>query len=84
MLKKRKQKKKKIVFISNSCWYLYNFRKKLIKDVIKENYEVLIIAPNDIYKKKLESFGFKVYPWSLNRSSLNPILELFSKKIIQI
>ena len=45
MLKKRKPKKKKIVFISNSCWYLYNFRKKLIKDVIKENYEVDLDCP---------------------------------------
>ena len=78
MLNKSKTKKKKIVFISNTCWYLYNFRNKLLKDVSKKNYEVLIIAPNDIYTKKLESFGYKIYNWHLNRSSLNPILEIFS------
>ena len=78
MLNKTYLKKKKIVFIANTCWYLYNFRNRLLKDVFNRNYQVLIIAPNDRYTKKLKAYGYEVYDWKLNRSSLNPILELFS------
>ncbi len=78
MKKKINPKKKKIVFIANTCWYIYNFRNKLLKDIIKSNYEVFIIAPEDRYSQKLKEFGCKVFDWHLNRSSINPILEIYS------
>ena len=78
MSKNRNPKKKKIVFIANTCWYIYNFRIRLLQDVSAKNYEVLVIAPKDSYTDKLKAFGYKVNNWELNRSSLNPLLELFS------
>ena len=76
-------KKKKVVLVSNTSWYLYNFKNKLIDDLIKNNYELSIIAPKDKYSKYLYEKNIIYKNWELNRNSLNPlsaltsILELF-------
>ena len=69
---------KKIVFLANTGWFIYNFRLSLLKDISNSNYDVVVIAPYDKYTEKLKVLGYKVCDWKLNRSSLNPILELFS------
>tara|TARA_B100001989_G_C24527077_1_gene459297 strand:- start:130 stop:1266 length:1137 start_codon:yes stop_codon:yes gene_type:complete len=69
---------KKIVLLANTGWFIYNFRIALLNDIYNSNYDVVVIAPNDKYTEKLKVLGYKVCDWKLNRSSLNPILELFS------
>lgn len=48
----------KIIFFSNSCWSVQNFRKNLIKHLSK-NHEVIVIAPFDSYQKELKKLGCK-------------------------
>ena len=52
---------KKIILAANSCWYLYNFRKNLIKELILHNYEVILIASKDEYLYKLRKLKLRIY-----------------------
>lgn len=68
-------KKKKIIFIANSSWYIFNFRLPLLFE-IKKLYEIIIIAPKDKYTKILRSHGFTFYEWDLNRKSISIFSEI--------
>ena len=70
-------KKKKILFIANSSWYIFNFRLTLLFEINKI-YEIIIIAPKDKYTKILKSHGFIFYEWDINRKSINIFSELKS------
>ena len=70
-------KKKKIIFIANSSWYIFNFRLPLLFE-IKKLYEIIIIAPKDKYTKILKSHGFIFYEWNLNRKSISIFSEIKS------
>ena len=69
---------KKIAIVANSCWYVYNFRRELLRAILYSKYQITIIAPYDNYTKLLEEMGFSVCLWDLKRSSINPINELSS------
>ena len=71
-----KENKPKIVLVSNTSWYIYNFRLNLLYLINNKNYDLHVICPEDKYTKKIEELGFKIYHWPLNRRSLNPISEL--------
>lgn len=47
----------KIVLSANTSWYLFNFRAGLIERLIKQNHQVVVIAPNEDYRNKLEQLG---------------------------
>ena len=67
-------KKKNIIFLSNTTWYLYNFRIDLIKKLHNsDSYKIFLIAPEDEYVGEFKKLGIKTINWKLNRSSLNPI-----------
>lgn len=69
---------KKILFVSNSSWYVYNFRIGLIKDLQSKGYYIKIVCPKDSYSKELAKYGLKVIHWKLSRQSINPFLEIIS------
>ena len=64
---------KKITICSNTSWYLYNFRKGLIKALQSSGYEVTLIAPEDDYTKKLKDLGCKHYHINLDNKGTNPL-----------
>ena len=76
------EKSKKIVLVSNSSWYLYNFRFPLLKLLQEKGFSIELVAPYDKYTQKLEKAGYKVNYWELNRRSINPIKELKSLFIL--
>ena len=69
---------KTILFVSNSSWYLYNFRFNLIKDLESKGFLIKIVCPKDSFSKELKRSGIKVIHWKLSRRSINPFLEIFS------
>ena len=69
---------KSIVFIANSSWYIFNFRKELLFNLKNKGYKIYIICPRDKYSLNLIDFGFKLINWDLNRSSLNVFSEIKS------
>ena len=77
--------KSKIILVSNTSWYIYNFRLKLLFLIKRNNYDLFLICPKDEYTGKLEKLGFKIYNWDLNRRSINPLSELISiYKLVRI
>ncbi len=68
--------KRKITICSNTSWYLYNFRKGLIKALIDIDYEVILISPIDDYSKRLENLGCRHYTITLDNKGTNPIKDM--------
>ena len=65
----------KVLLVSNTSWYLYNFRLPLIRDLRERGYRVALVAPHDDYTALLRAEGFTVHPWLVARSSVNPLKE---------
>ena len=73
------RKRKKIAFVANSTWNIYNFRLVLLKAFIKQGFEVVVIAPIDEYITYLNyTSGIRHIPIQrLSRKSTNPIKDIF-------
>ena len=56
-----------IVITSNTSWYIYNFRARLIQDLIQKGLIVHVIAPKDKYTLKLEEIGAICHQIGLSR-----------------
>jgi len=67
-------RKKRILMVANTAWYLVNFRQDLISSLLEE-YEVVAVTPKDGWETKIPC---EWREWSLERRSLNPFLELRS------
>ncbi|WP_419881723.1 glycosyltransferase family 4 protein [Peribacillus sp. B-H-3] len=63
----------KILVLANFGMGLYNFRKELLEELIKENNEVYISLPDDEYVSKLEKIGCKFVDTHLERRGTNPV-----------
>lgn len=68
--------KKRVGMVVNEAWNMYNFRGGLIKKLIFEGYEVVVIAPTDKFDEKLRSLGAKVVDVEINSKGTNPIEDL--------
>jgi len=68
----------KVAIVANTSWYVYNFRRNLIKLLQAKGYEVHVIAPVDDYTDKLVQLGVKHYPIDLSQRGVNPFRELIS------
>jgi len=66
----------KVFLVSNTCWYIYNFRMPLLRRLRDADYRVAVIAPHDGYTEKLEAEGFTVHHWMVTRRSINPLNEV--------
>ena len=63
----------KIFLCSKSCWNIYNFRKNLIKKIIKEKHKVYILCKADSYKSKLVKLGCTFFDINYNNRKFNLI-----------
>src|SRR5690606_16084981 len=63
----------KILILANFGMGLYNFRKELLEELIKQNHEVIISLPYDEYVPKLERLGCKFVQTLVSRRGTNPI-----------
>lgn len=65
-----------IAITANTSWYLYNFRKNTILALIENNYNVIAMAPQDEYSKKLEELGCRFLSVSMDQGGTNPIKDV--------
>ena len=82
-------KMNKILLFCNTSKTVTDFRRELISYLIEHNYEVVVIAADDIYKKEILSFGVKkFYCINFNNRSINVFnyikLKIDAKKIINL
>jgi glycosyltransferase involved in cell wall biosynthesis len=68
----------KIAIVANTSWYVFNFRKNLIKLLQARKHEVCVIAPRDDYTDALTQLSVKYYPIDLSQRGVNPFRELIS------
>ena len=55
-----------ILLISNSSWYLYHYRKLLIKTIQNKKEYIIALCPSDSFSKKLSALLIHI-PWRMNR-----------------
>ncbi len=64
---------KKILYVANWDWVIYNFRLSLARATREEGYEVVLVCPDGEYVDRLKKDGFRWIEWPLDRQGLNPI-----------
>lgn len=79
---------KNIAIVSNTSWYIYNFRKGLIKELINAGYTIYAISPKDHFVKEIEALGCNfIELTNINNQGKNPLqdilLTLELKKILK-
>ncbi len=68
---------KKICLVSNTSWSFTRFRRELIKALIADGHEVLLLAPEDEQTPELVAWGARVIALEkLARKGLNPISDI--------
>jgi glycosyltransferase involved in cell wall biosynthesis len=72
---------RKIVISVNAAWNIHNFRSGLVKAMIRQGYEIMVMAPDDRYSRRLSLLGcrFKVLPMDNNGTSPSHDLALLVK-----
>ena len=68
----------RIALLANTGWYIYNFRKTLIQNLIREGYEVFVLAPYDDYTDDCISLGARHVPIGMSRTGVNVLSEVIS------
>ncbi|MFI5153684.1 MAG: glycosyltransferase family 4 protein [Chitinophagales bacterium] len=75
MNKNGRVERKLIALVSNSTWTLHNFRLDVIRWLRKNQYDVLVIAPQDEFAPLLIDEGCQYAPIQFNNRSENPLLD---------
>ncbi len=65
-----------IAVLSNTAWYIHNFRLNLMRALAEMGHHVLAVSPTDEYVGSLEASGFRHREWRLKNSGINPAAEL--------
>jgi glycosyltransferase involved in cell wall biosynthesis len=68
--------KKKIGFVSSNAWSMYNFRIDVIRYLISQGYEVLVMAADDAYASLLVAEGCVFIPLKFDDQSADPINDI--------
>lgn len=66
----------KVVIAVNTAWNLFNFRSGLIRALIEEGYEVVVVAPYDDYAPRLETLGCRYVPLPMDNQGTSPLNDL--------
>ncbi len=65
----------KILFFSNTSWFLYNFHLHLAQILRDHGNEIVLLAPCDEYSSRLEQEGFRWIDIRLSRQGMNLLKE---------
>jgi len=66
----------KIVFFSNSSWSIYNFRKNLIKRLIKNGHQIIVLSSKDQSTIKLKKIGCIFFEIKIKNNKINIFKDL--------
>ena len=67
---------KRIAILANDTTYTYNLRKAIIERLIKDKYEVYIVAQVLKFEKELKELGCKVVDLNIGRHGKNPLSDI--------
>jgi N,N'-diacetylbacillosaminyl-diphospho-undecaprenol alpha-1,3-N-acetylgalactosaminyltransferase len=66
----------KIAIISNTDWYIWQFRKGLLKSLKEKGHDVIAISPNGNYVRFIEKLGITHIPITIVSKGMNPLKDL--------
>ncbi|MGV3639542.1 MAG: glycosyltransferase family 4 protein [Adhaeribacter sp.] len=66
----------RIAIVINKSWNIYNFRMGLVNSFLKLGHQVIAIAPQDAYSKKLVEAGCEYYPVEMENKGTNPVQDM--------
>ena len=66
----------RIVVVANTSWYLYNFRRNLIRALIEDGHEVVAMGGDSDYGHRLEAEGLTHVPLQFSSAGTQPWHEL--------
>lgn len=66
---------RRIVYVANTSWYLFNFRLSLMKQMAEGGWRVIAVAPPDRYSEGLKASGIEYHPMSMSRNGINPLTD---------
>tara|TARA_Y100000590_G_scaffold435419_1_gene554810 strand:- start:6236 stop:7366 length:1131 start_codon:yes stop_codon:yes gene_type:complete len=69
-----------ILIVSNTSWYLYNFRLGLINALIQRKNRVFVLAPKDSFSIRLKDSGCFYYHLDMDNKGVNPITDILMKR----
>src|SRR3954471_14201980 len=63
----------RIGFVSNSAWSIYNFRLDVIRCLLQQGHEVLVMAADDEFSPLLVAAGCRFVPIRFNNRTSSPL-----------
>lgn len=64
--------KKTIVISVNAAWNIHNFRSGLIRELIRQGYDVMTVAPPDEYAARLQALGCRFVGMPMDCNGTHP------------
>jgi len=75
----------RIGFVSNSAWSIYNFRLDVIRCLLQQGHEILVMAADDEFSARLVEAGCRFVPIRFNNRTENPLNDyLFYRHLKQL
>lgn len=67
---------RRIVLVSNTAWYLFNFRRGLISALLERGDQVIGAAPADNFSQRLSALGCEVVDLPMDNMGTSPLRDL--------
>jgi len=65
-----------VAIVANTSWYVFNFRAALIRNLLNDGNEVIVLAPYDRYAEELQRWGVRYCATSMHNNGTNPLRDL--------
>ncbi len=65
-----------IWIVSNTTWYVFNFRSRLISELTQRGYSVTVLSPADDYVARIQSLGSRHLHLEMDNAGTNPVRDL--------
>ena len=66
----------KVIIALNTSWNLVNFRSGLIRALVAKGYEVVAVAPYDVYSSRLQAIGCRYVSVPMDSIGKTPCRDL--------
>lgn len=67
--------KKKVLILLNSSWNVMNFRSNLIRQLLRDGYDVQVVSPQDAYSERIAALGCQYVPVPIDNKGTNPFVD---------
>ena len=66
----------KVVIALNTAWNAVNFREGLLRALVTDGYDVVVVAPHDGYASRIADFGCRYVPLPMDNKGSNPLRDV--------